>query len=198
MHRLFAVFIFILINSSAVLAGPLFDAASNGDISALRILLNDGVEIDQLGRNSETPLMAAALADEAETAVLLVSRGANVMARNKGGLTPLHAAAYSGGTDIALLLLLNGANIEDNANVSGASPLAVAAEEGRLGVAELLVDKGADMNALDRDGFSVLTAAWSKKRMDIVRLLKQHGVACQSVEALGNEDYHRKCVEFGQ
>jgi ankyrin repeat protein len=198
MQRLFAVVIFVLIKSSAVLAGPVFDAASNGDISALRDLLNDGVEIDQPGRNSETPLMAAALADEAETAELLVSRGANVMARNKGGLTPLHAAAYSGGSDIALLLLLNGASIEDNANVSGASPLAVAAEEGRLGVAELLVEKGADMNALDRDGWSVLTVAWMKKRTEIVRLLKQNGVTCQPVEVLGTEDYHRKCVEFGQ
>lgn len=198
MQRLFAVVIFVLINPGAVLAGPLFNAASNGDISTLQALLNDGVEIDQPGRNSETPLMAAALADDAAIAELLIMRGANVMARNKGGLTPLHAAAYSGGTDIALLLLLNGANIEDIANVSGASPLAVAAEEGRLGVAELLVEKGADMSALDRDGWSVLTVAWMKKRTDIVRLLKQHGVTCQPVEVLGTEDYHRKCVEFGQ
>jgi ankyrin repeat protein len=198
MQRLFAVVTFVLINSSAVFAGPLFDAASNGDVATLEDLLNDGVDVDQPGRNSETPLMAAVLAGEAATAEMLITRGANIMARNKGGLTPLHAAAYSGGTDIALLLLLNGANIEDNANVSGASPLAVAAEEGSLGVAELLVDKGADMNALDRDGWSVLTAAWMKKRTGIVYLLKQHGVTCQPVEVLGTEEYHRKCVEFGK
>jgi ankyrin repeat protein len=179
-------------------AGPLFDAAKQGDIATLEKLIGEGVEADELGQNAETPLMAAALAGEAAAAKLLVSHGADVMARNKGGLTPLHAAAYSGSVDVARLLLDHGAELEDRANISGATPLMVAAEENRTAVAELWIARGADLSIPDRDGFTPLTQAWAKKRTEMVRLLKRHGATCQPVEILGTEEYYRRCVQAGK
>lgn len=179
-------------------AGPLFDAAGRGDLSTVENLLSAGVPVDDRGRNAETPLIAAALAGNTEVAKVLIAHGADVMARNKGGLTPLHAAAYAGSTEIARLLLDHGSAIEDNKNFSGATPLIVAAEEGQVGVAELLLARGADPMAIDRDGFSVLTQAWAKKRTEMVRLLKAHGATCQSVASLGSEDYYRSCITAGQ
>lgn len=183
--------------ASATHAGPLFDAAGRGDLTAVEALLAEGTEADERGPNAETPLIAAALAGEASTAELLIAHGADVMARNEGGLTPLHAAAYSGSVEVARLLLDHRAELEDRANISGATPLMVAAEENRVAVAELLISQGADLRVTDRDGFTPLTQAWAKKQAEMVRLLKRHGATCQPVEVLGTEEYYRRCVEAG-
>jgi ankyrin repeat protein len=73
----------------------------------------------------------------------------------------------------------------------------LAAEENHVAVAELLISRGADLNIPDRDGFTPLTQAWAKKRLEMVQLLKRHGAICQPAKFLGSEDYHRRCVEAG-
>jgi ankyrin repeat protein len=178
-------------------AGPLHDAARDGDLEKVRALIDEGAEIDARGENGETPLILAILGGHADVTELLIGLGADVMARNARGLTPLHAAAYSGSAELARLLLDHGAALEDTANVSGATPLMLAAEENHVAVAELLIARGADLSIPDRDGFTPLSQAWAKKRTEMVRLLKQHGATCQPVEILGSEDYYRRCVEAG-
>jgi ankyrin repeat protein len=178
-------------------AGPLFDAASRGDLGVVKELLDDQTEVDERGRYGETPLMAAALAGKAAVAELLIAHGADTMARNEGGLTPLHAAAYSGSEEVAQLLLDHGARLEDSANVSGATPLIVASEENHVAVAKLLITHGANLSIPDRDGFTALTMAWMKKRTEMVRLLKLHGAKCQPVSILGTENYYNQCVDAG-
>jgi uncharacterized protein len=177
--------------------GPLHDAARDGDLEKVRVLIAEGAEMDFRGDNGETPLILAILEGHAGVAELLIGNGADVMARNERGLTPLHAAAYSGSAEMARLLLDHGAELEDKANVSGATPLMLAAEENHVAVAELLIVRGADLSIPDRDGFTPLTQAWAKQRNEMVRLLKRHGATCQPVEFLGSEDYHRRCVEAG-
>ncbi|AZV76932.1 ankyrin repeat domain-containing protein [Parasedimentitalea marina] len=179
-------------------AGALYDAAKMGDQGSVEHLISTGENVDALGPNKETPLTAATLRDDVEIAEILIDRGANVMARNTGGFTPLHAAAYAGSAKVAALLLANGAGLEDVRNVSGATPLIVAAEENRVDVAQLLIARGVNISILDRDGFSALTGAWSKNRIEMVRLLKQNGAVCQPSEVLGTEEYYRKCVEYGK
>ena len=101
MHWFLSTIVIAFGVSGVAYAGPLFDAASRGDLGVVKKFLDDRVEVDERGRYGETPLMAAALAGEAATAELLIAHGADVMARNEGGLTPLHAAAYSGSNEVA-------------------------------------------------------------------------------------------------
>ena len=193
-----AVTLFVFFASSPLaFAGPLHDAAREGDLEKVRALLGEGAEVDAQNDRGETPLILSILEGHADVVELLIARDADVMARNKRGLTPLHAAAYSGSAELAQLLLDHGAALEDRANVSGATPLIVAAEENHVAVAELLIARGADLSIPDRDGFTPLTQAWAKQRTEMVRLLKRHGATCQPVEVLGSEDYHRRCVEAG-
>jgi len=179
-------------------AGPLLDAAGRGDVSVVESLLSAGAPVDERGRNDETPLIAAALAGEAVAAEALIEAGADITARNKGGLTALHAAAYSGSVEVARLLLDHGADLADGENISGATPLILAAEENRVDVANLLIARGADIAIADRDGFTALTQAWAKRRIEMVRLLKRHGATCQSATFLGSQEYYRRCMEAGQ
>ena len=197
MPVIFVAIVILLAVTGVAQAGPLHDAAGNGDLAAVERLLDAGTDIDEAGRNAETPLVAAALAGQVAIAELLIKRGADVMARNRGGFTPLHAAAYSGSVEIARLLLDHGAGLEDRNNVSGATPLILAAEENRVDVGRLLILRGADVSIPDRDGFTALTGAWTKGQTDMVRLLVQNGAVCQTAEKLG-PPYRQKCLEATQ
>ncbi|EGB15135.1 Ankyrin [Pseudodesulfovibrio mercurii] len=81
-----------------------------------RLLLDNGVDVNVLGPNRDTPLHQACLAAPEAFIADLLARGAHVNAREKTGLTPLHAAAFRGDPAIVQLLLDAGANpaIEDN------------------------------------------------------------------------------------
>jgi ankyrin repeat protein len=199
MLRLLTAFVIgVLGVTTSAQANSLFDAAAHGDFATVKKLLDGGVDVDERGRNEETALIAAALAGDVAIAEILIAHGADVMARNKGGLTPLHAAAYSGSAEVAHLLLDHGAALEDKTNISGTTPLIVAAEENHVAVAELLLARGADLTITDRDGFDALSQAWAKKRVEVVRVLKQHGATCQPVAILGSEEYYRRCVQYEQ
>jgi ankyrin repeat protein len=197
MKQMIRAAVLVLATLGQAWAGELFDATSKGDAAAVDRLLSSGAAVDEPGRNAETPLIIAALNDRQDISALLLAYGADVQARNAGGFTPLHAAAYSGSISVASLLLAKGAVLDDTSNKAHASPLMVAADEGRAEVAELFIVRGADLNTRDKDGFSLLTNAWQKKHVDVVRLLKRHGATCQSVEVLGSEAYHQQCVDAG-
>lgn len=175
---------------------PLFEAVKAGDTASIESLLSKGVAVDSRARDQETPLMTAALSGQSEAAALLLAKGADVMARNSGGFTPLHAAAYSGSVPIVKLLLEKGAVLDDAENKSGVTAMLVAGEENNLAVAELLIARGADVNHPEVHGYLPITRALWKGNTDIVRLYKQHGVACPPVKILGSEDWSRKCLDI--
>jgi uncharacterized protein len=180
MLRALLVLIALMMPALAVAGEPLFDAAASGDAAAIERLLASGAAVDSRDRDQATPLIAAALGGQVDAAKLLLAKGADVMARNSGGFTALHAAAYSGSVPVAVLLLDNKADRDDAANKAGAAPLFVAAETNHPGVVGLLISRGADVSRPESHGFSALTRAFWKGHKDMVRLLKRHGLTCQS------------------
>ena len=62
-----------------------------------------------------------------------------------------------------------------NALVKGRTPLHIAADFGQTEVLAWLLSRGAAVEALDRDGLSVLLAAVAEDHEDAVRLLLLHG-----------------------
>lgn len=197
MPRAGAIFFGLICLVSSAHAGPLFDAAGQGQTATVEILLKDGAPVDERGANAATPLIAAALAGAPDTAAVLIAAGADVMARNRSGFTPLHAAAYGGRTEVARLLLANGAEIDANANRAGKTPIYMAADENHIAVVELLLEQGADVANIDKSGFTVLVRSMFRYRYDIVGVLKQHGATCPAPEAFG-EDFYRRCAAAGQ
>ncbi|TIQ75095.1 MAG: ankyrin repeat domain-containing protein, partial [Mesorhizobium sp.] len=97
--------------AGAVTAGPLHDAAREGDAAKVGELLAQGEDVNSRDESRETALIDAALAGKVEVATVLIEAKADVDARNDRGFSALHAAAYSGSLEIAELLLDHGAAV---------------------------------------------------------------------------------------
>ena len=74
---------------------------------------------------------------------------------DRGITLPIHRAAGSGNID-ALIPLVEATNTLNAHNEQGLTPLVLAFEKGYLSAVALLVDSGADVNARDADGNTVL------------------------------------------
>jgi ankyrin repeat protein len=127
-----------------------------------------------------TPLLRAAKALDAPSVVLLLKYGANPNLPNMRGTTPVMAAAGLGSVDAdtrgvfttedtaqrsvdTLKLLLDaGGEINAKDNIRGQTPLHGAAFWGWNPAVELLVARGADLNAKDNQGKTVIDSALGK------------------------------------
>jgi ankyrin repeat protein len=190
-----ALFVFFACSPFAF-AGPLHDAAREGDLEKVRALIGDGAVIDTQSERGETPLTLAILAGQGKVVELLVDKGAAIDGRNAGGFTPLHAASYAGDAAIAELLIERGADVNDAQNKAGVTPLFPAIEEDHAAVAELLIARGADLRPQERHGYTALTRALFKGNEDMVILLRAHGAECQS-DVL-SETQHQACLAAGK
>lgn len=122
---------------SAVVHGDLFDAAKTGDIATIQGLLDQGANVNSTNKQGETPLHAAASADQSQVAMLLIQKGANVNSTTTGGWTPLHTAARFGGTKVVTLLIAKGANVSA-VNADGRTPAELAQAVNNVRMASLL------------------------------------------------------------
>ena len=160
------------------IAGPLHNAARDGDVIQVKTLVAEGEDINKRNRSLGWPLHQAALNGSVEIAEILVAAGADVNVNHKIFGSPLHAAAQKGSFGVAAMLLENGA--DPNSRFSdGSTPLHYAASRGHPAIIELLVVNGADIGAItakaDNDYYSNFTALHSAGRegqFDMVSLLQ--------------------------
>ena len=92
-------------------------AVIEGNLSAVRILLEKGFDVETKDKFGWTPLMYAASKDRYEIAELLIQHGADVNARNVGNVTPLMWAVNKHQINkeaiaIVQLLIKNGAKVD--------------------------------------------------------------------------------------
>ena len=83
----------------------LLNAAENGDITGVRLMLDRGMDADTIGPLGWTPLRKAAAFNRGEVALELLKRGASVDATDFLGQTALMFACSYGHHDMVLLLL---------------------------------------------------------------------------------------------
>ena len=122
---------------SAVVHGDLFDAAKAGDLATIRGLLDQGANPNSTNIQGETPLHAAASANQHQVAMLLIQKGANVNSTTVGGWTPLHTAARFGAAQVLALLIAKGANL-NAVNADGRTPEQLARAVNKVRMASLL------------------------------------------------------------
>jgi len=139
--KLILVIIYAIIFSLSgfAVAGPLHEAAKEGDLAKVKSLIAEGSDVNITDENGFTPLHFAAYRGYKDVAELLILKGANVNAADNNKSTYLHWAARKGDKDIAELLIFKGANV-NAADKTGANPLHWA--EGHEEVVELLIKHG--------------------------------------------------------
>ena len=132
-------------------------AAEVGDGQQLASLL-DGSAVghidEELPHRGEPALHTAARAGHAAAVALLLARGANVHARTAtDGSEPIHAAVQSAQcAEILALILCHGADVQAR-TTNQSTALHVAAYHGRLSAVKQLLARGADVLAIDGEGY---------------------------------------------
>jgi len=117
---------------------PLFVACGQGDVDAVRRLLDEGAEVDRANKYGATPLFVACERGHVDAARLLLDNGADVHKASNKNRTPLHAAAYEGHIDVVRLLLAHGADAD--VDEDGDTPAAGAKSKGHSAVVALLME----------------------------------------------------------
>ena len=104
----------------------LWKASADGDLSAIRKALDDGVDLEALDSQfGINPLGWAALNGQTAAAKLLIDMGADVNGRHRDSSTSLHGASFLGHIETVKLLLEKGADINIRKN-DGMTPMDVA------------------------------------------------------------------------
>ena len=164
----------------ASLAAPsgdvrLVEAVQNGDVAAVRSLLQQKADVNAPQADGATALHWAAHRNDLETAGLLIQAGAAVNAANDYGVTALSLACTNGNAAMVEKLLKAGAN--PNATLpAGETALMTAARTGNAEVVSLLLAHGADVNAKETErGQTALMWAVDGKRAEAASALIEHG-----------------------
>ncbi|KAF3201204.1 hypothetical protein TWF191_003464 [Orbilia oligospora] len=124
-------------------ATPLSGAVIRGHGTVVKLLLENGANIEAKGYYNDTPLHLAVERKHEAIVGLLVNSGADIEAMSDFG-TPLAFAVNEGNRSMVSLLIENGADIEGDGRYT---PLTVAVLGGMVEIAEFLIDKGANVGA---------------------------------------------------
>jgi ankyrin repeat protein len=176
-------------------------SAEKGDLKAVQLFLNAGIDCNALSATGSTALMAASKNGRIEVVNKLLEQKVNVDAQGKQGVTALMLAAENNQLEIVKLLLKKNAdpNVEDQTgwtalmkavyqgNTACVEALAarsrqevnrgllIAALTGHQEIAKILLDNGAEVDSRADDGRTPLMLAAGKGDKDLIAFLLKAG-----------------------
>lgn len=162
-------------------------AVSSNCVEAATLLLNNGRDVHERDDNGYAFIHASFEPDLAMVKLLLKA-GADVNDISGGGCWVLQDACQSGhAASVAYLL---GVGADPNLTSTGETALFAAVSSDSLECVQLLLDAGADMNAMDCDGWTCLFRLRSER---VAKYLLEHGAnPCLSDQCGGfPEDWKR-------
>jgi ankyrin repeat protein len=107
----FSTFFFAFSMSLQGALSPLAEAVKMGDIIAVKLIIQNGVDINQKDPLYWMPLHFAAMLGHHDIIMLLLEHGADINKTSCWGWTPLHAATASNQIEAAKILIQHGADI---------------------------------------------------------------------------------------
>ncbi|CAJ0937972.1 unnamed protein product, partial [Ranitomeya imitator] len=153
----------------------LAEACSDGDVNAVRKLLNEGRSVNEHTKEGESLLCLACSAGYYELVQVLLAMHANVEDRgNKNDITPLMAAASGGFVDIVKVLLLHSADVNARSS-TGNTALTYACAGGFVDVVEVLLEEGANIEDHNENGHTALMEAASAGHVEVAKILLDNG-----------------------
>ncbi|XP_045573341.1 ankyrin repeat and KH domain-containing protein 1 isoform X7 [Salmo salar] len=158
-----------------IFSRSLAEACSDGDVNAVRKLLDEGRSVNEHTEEGESLLCLACSAGYYELAQVLLAMHANVEDRGiKGDITALMAAASGGYVDIVKLLLVHGADVNAQSS-TGNTALTYACAGGFLDVVKVLLKEGANIEDHNENGHTPLMEAASAGHVEVARVLLEYG-----------------------
>lgn len=148
---------------------PLLMKCNEGDIEAVRLLLEAGAAIEAKKEALMGPLHVAALAGHADVLLVLFQAKADIQAEDQDKKTPLHHAGSGG---VAMALLKANACIEAE-DIKQRTPLYMASADGRIDTVETLLKARANVDSQDERHHMPLHEAAAEGKSELVLLLLQ-------------------------
>lgn len=144
----------------------LLQAAENGDFETVKSAMHAGANVNSSDDNGFSVLVNALSHYQLELIEYLIIRGA---------VTRLHPSLVGPPAELAGPMILPTQQQKLN------EALLTAAESHDLNEVKRLLDAGADINASDEDGFTVLVTALSSYQLDVVDYLVEHGATIAQI-----------------
>ncbi|XP_064610180.1 kinase D-interacting substrate of 220 kDa-like isoform X2 [Liolophura sinensis] len=149
-------------------------ACERGELSIVRELLENDVDVNAVDNESWSALLCAAREGHLEIVIELLERDAVLEHRDMCNWTALMWACYKGKVTVVQELLDRGANPNVKAD-HNMTCLSWAAGRGYTEIVSMLLQKGAKINSPDKYGTTPLIWASRKGYLEIVRMLLQEG-----------------------
>ncbi|MCJ1456426.1 hypothetical protein MMC28_006787 [Mycoblastus sanguinarius] len=158
---------------------PLLTSARFGATQAAKSLIHQGASVSVTTEHGSTPLHRALEYGQEEIAELLVASGAPFEAREntEEKFTPLHRAVLNNETSANMIriLLQAEANREAASAASKRTPLMLAMFRNNEACVDELLKAGANINAMQKDGYRPLHVATHHGKLSFTEMLLQHG-----------------------
>ena len=151
---------------------PLTLAVRNRRPGVVKELIEFGVNVNEWGRYSLTPLANAAESGSVEIVSMLLQAGSDVNAA-PDGYTAVMRACIGGHPDTAALLIKAGADV-NLARHDGRTALHFASMYGHVECVKLLLKHEADLTAIAYVDETAMGLAQFYKHEEVVRILKAH------------------------
>jgi len=151
----------------------LMQAVQKNDVAAVKKLIAQGVNVNELESSGDAPLVMSAYEGHTEITRLLLEAGADVKAVDPDmQATALHAAAYAGRASDAKLLIEHHIDINKQGPRNGYTALHDAIWQNNVDVARLLIDSGANLTLKNHSGQTPLDFAKAKHATQIIAMIE--------------------------
>ena len=148
----------------------LLQAAEDGNIDSVRLLLDIGTDVNYQNKDGWTALMVACQNGHYQVVELLLHNNADPNIQEEDGWTVLIFACENGHYQVVELLLHNNADPKVQEG-DGWTALMFACQNGHYQVVELLLHNNADPNVKTKNGVTALMAACQNGHYQVVELL---------------------------
>lgn len=164
---------------------PLHLAAKQGDNEMIKIFVKAGSDINEIDSKGWTPIFYAAQEGQYDTCRFLITCGARTAQKDVNGWTPVYVAAVNNRADLLELFFKNGASIDSTDRHHIRSPLQWAAVHGNISACSVLLQRGANVEAKDKEGLTPLLISAQHGHSDLTRLFCIKGAKIDATDEEG-------------